>query len=120
MVTWNIDGLNKKNLDARLKHITEQILKLKPDVVYVQEANDEAVEMFERNLIEYHVLEQGSGCNYFTCILLRQTTIYMDDVKTKSFDNSKMARGLQLVKAHMGDVKFAFINVHLESTKVIF
>ena len=51
-------------------------------------------------------------------VLLRQTTIYLDEVKNKPFDNSSMGRGLQIVRAHMGDVKLAFLNVHLESTKV--
>ena len=86
-------------------------------MVYVQEANNQAVEVFEKDLFEYSVLEQGTGGQYYTCVLLRQTTIYLDEVKNKRFGNSTMGRGLQIVRAHMGDVKLAFLNVHLESTK---
>ena len=109
--------MNDKNLPKRLRAIANQINQLKPDVVYIQEANEQAVEAFEKDLFEYSVLEQGTGGQYYTCILLRQTTIYLDEVKNKLFENTTMGRGLQIVKAHMGDVKLAFLNVHLESTK---
>ena len=74
------------------------------NISFLLETNDIALEMFERDLIEYHIIRQGgsAGSGYFTAILLRQTKIYLDDNKTHSFENTRMGRGLQIVKAHIG------------------
>ena len=60
---------------------------------------------------------QSAGMDYFTCVLLRQTTIYLDKAVNTGFENSKMGRGLQRIDCHVGKVKISFMNVHLESTK---
>ena len=117
VITWNIDGLDEKNAERRITYVIQEIRKIKPDVVLLQEVIDAFVEVFERQLVDYHVIEQGGGGAYFTCTLIRKTTVYLDDVKSKSFSNSKMGRAMQIVHAHIGQVKLSFINVHLESTK---
>ena len=117
LITWNIDGLDEKNAERRIAYVIQEIKKIKPDVVLLQEVIDAFVEVFERQLVDYHVIEQGGGGAYFTCTLIRKTTVYLDDVESKSFANSQMGRGMQIVRAHIGKVKLSFINVHLESTK---
>lgn len=119
LMTWNIDGLDERNLVKRTAFVVDQIKLIKPDVVLLQEVVQETLQRLERGLVEYHVFEQGGGSTgYFTCILLRKTTIYVDEFTSKSFSNSVMGRGMQIVRAHVGQVKLCFINVHLESTKV--
>ena len=117
MITWNIDGLDVKNLAMRTAHVIHVLKKIKPDVILLQEVTASIVEDLERHLIDYHIIEQGSGMDYFTCVLLRQTTLYLDKAHTNAFDNTKMGRGLQRIDCHMGKVKMSFLNVHLESTK---
>jgi len=117
MVTWNIDGIDKKNLDRRTAHIIQVLKKIKPDVILLQEVTDQIVEDLERHMIDYHIIEQAAGMDYFTCVLLRQTTIYLDKAVNTGFENSKMGRGLQRIDCHVGKVKISFMNVHLESTK---
>ena len=123
MISWNIDGLDEKNLPKRAAYVASEIKKLKPDVVLLQEATEMIIEILDKQLgIDYHVIEQQGGAavaraDYFTCILLRHTTIYLDDARTKMFENTKMGRGSQRVLAHIGKVQLCFINVHLESTK---
>ena len=118
LITWNIDGLDEKNAEKRVAYVIHEIKTIKPDVVLLQEVIDAAVEVFERQLVDYHVLEQGGGGGYFTCTLVRKTTVYIDDVKSRKFSNSQMGRGMQIVHAHIGKVNLSLINVHLESTKV--
>ena len=122
MITWNIDGLDEKNQARRIAFVIQEIKKIKPDIVFLQEVTDDTVEELQKYLVDYHCLEQGSNsggfARYFTCILLRMTTVYVDEVKHVPFGNSQMGRGLQRVMAHVGKVKFCLMNVHLESTKV--
>lgn len=123
LISWNIDGLDEKNQPRRTAFVIQEIKKIKPDVVLLQEATEVIVEEIQRHLMDYHLIEQGGTAaafgGYFTCILLRMTTVYVDDVKTKHFENSQMGRGIQKIMAHVGKVKLCFMNVHLESTKVI-
>ena len=120
-LTWNIDGLDEECLEKRLLCITEQIMQLNPDVVFIQEANDKAVDMFEEYLKQsYAILKQEPHCvDYFTCILINQYTLQLDDFKTMQFANSEMGRGLQMVQVHRTnrDFKICLLNVHLESMK---
>ncbi len=103
----------------RIAYVVNEIRKIKPDVVFLQEATDYLVEQLERHLVDYQLIEQGGRtAGYFTCVLLRLTTMYLDEYRTKEFDNTRMGRGVQYVKAHMGKANFCFMNVHLESTKV--
>lgn len=91
MITWNIDGLDDKNLSKRIAFIITELKKIKSDVVLLQEVTGDIAEELDRHLVEYHVIEQGrSSDGYYTCVLLRQTTIYLDEVKTKPFENSRM------------------------------
>lgn len=121
MITWNIDGLEEKNLPRRTAFVINELKKIKPDIVFLQEATDMIVEQLERHLIDYHVIEQGGlaggSAGYFTCVLMRRTTIYLDGAQVEPFENSVMGRGIQRVMAHVGKVKFCLMNVHLESTK---
>ena len=80
MVSWNIDGLDKKNLEKRTAHIIQVLKKIKPDVILLQEVTDQIVESLERHLVDYNIIEQAAGMDYFTCVLLRTTTIYLDQV----------------------------------------
>ena len=45
MVTWNIDGLDDKNLGKRTAHVIHIIKKIKPDVILLQEATAQIVEV---------------------------------------------------------------------------
>jgi len=117
MVTWNIDGLDEKNLGKRTAHVIHIMKKIKPDVILLQEVTTQIVEDLERHLVDYQIIEQAAGGEYFTCILLRHTTVYLDKTMAKGFENSRMGRGLQRVDCHIGKVKMSFLNVHLESTK---
>jgi tyrosyl-DNA phosphodiesterase 2 len=121
-ITWNVDGLDDRNLPKRTSYIIGQIMHLKPDVVFMQEVIDTTVDMFERGLVDYHILQQtssayGSPMDYYTCVMLRRTTVYLDSAETKPYDNSRMGRALQVVNAHIGQVKLCLLNTHLESTK---
>ena len=77
-LTWNIDGLDEECLEKRLLCVTEQIMQLNPDVVFIQEANDKAINMFEEYLKQsYVILKQEPHCvDYFTCILIINQSIY--------------------------------------------
>ena len=45
MVTWNIDGLDEKNLGKRTAHVIHIMKKIKPDVILLQEVTTQIVEV---------------------------------------------------------------------------
>jgi tyrosyl-DNA phosphodiesterase 2 len=123
-LTWNIDGLDEKNLGGRIGHIAEQIEAAKVSVVCLQEVVPQTLKFIREKMTNYQVITQssaddgGSGRDfYFTVTLLRRFNVYLDSFATEMFPGSLMGRGLQVVECHIGKAKLCILNTHLESTK---
>lgn len=116
LLTWNLDGLDVKNLKKRTRAIIKWIQKHEPDIVFFQEVIPESAEYFQTKLPEYKCVKGGDE-DYFTMTLLRVFTIFYDNHYVINYPNSLMGRNLLVTEAHMGKLKFQFLNTHLESTK---
>lgn len=122
-ITWNLDGLDDKNLKKRTRAVIKLIQKHEPDIVFFQEVIMETCEYFERKLPEYKCIrgtlgEFGSSeGHYFTLTLLRVFTIFYDRHYIVDFPGSCMKRNLVITEAHMGKLKLQLVNTHLESTQ---
>ncbi|KAK7086708.1 Tyrosyl-DNA phosphodiesterase 2 [Halocaridina rubra] len=116
LVTWNIDGLDERNLKKRTKAVAKILEEEKADIVYLQELVPQTYKYLEDHLPQFHFIV-GSIDNYFTATLLRRTTVYYDSHNVLPFNNTCMGRELLLVQAHIGKVKLNLLNSHLESTK---
>ncbi|KAG8224088.1 hypothetical protein J437_LFUL001782 [Ladona fulva] len=101
-VSWNIDGLQHKNLKIRTK----------------AELIPETIDYIEEKLPEYHVISGRMGEeDYFSGVLLLRFTVQYESHKIIPHETSHMKRNLLCVKACIGDTKFELVNSHLESTK---
>ncbi|XP_069936326.1 tyrosyl-DNA phosphodiesterase 2 [Cherax quadricarinatus] len=114
-ITWNIDGLDDKNLKKRTKTIARIIERERADIVFLQELVPKTFTYLE-NLLPQFVFVVGDTRDYFTATLLRRTTVYFDAHNIVPFENTVMGRNLLCVEAHIGDVKLNLLNTHLEST----
>lgn len=114
-MTWNLDGLDKTNLQRRTIAVISLIQKHEPDIVFFQEVIPVTAEYIEKNLLEYKCIKGGDQ-SYFTMTLLRVFTIFYDKHYIMDFPGSKMGRNSLITEAHVGKVKLQLLNCHLEST----
>ncbi|XP_050714814.1 tyrosyl-DNA phosphodiesterase 2-like [Eriocheir sinensis] len=114
-MTWNLDGLDEKNLKKRTKAVARTIEKEKPDIVFLQEVVPHTCHYLEDLLPQYLFL-MGDTDDYFTATLLQRTTVHFDGQTVVPFANTSMGRNLLCVEAHIGDLKLHLYNSHLEST----
>nr|XP_027207911.1 tyrosyl-DNA phosphodiesterase 2-like [Penaeus vannamei] len=115
LLTWNVDGLDEKNLKKRTKTVAKIIELEKVDIVFLQELVPETYSYLE-DLLPQFVFIAGGSREYFVATLLRRTTVYFDGHNLIQFQNSVMGRNLLCVEAHIGEVKLNLLNAHLEST----
>ena len=116
-VTWNIDGLDHKNLKIRTKAVYKLIAQFKIDIVCLQEVIPESYNYLKTKLPEYQFLCENPEAEYFTVVLLRRFVVYLDSFISIDFPGSRMGRKLFLVDCHVGKFKLCILNTHLESTK---
>lgn len=114
-LSWNLDGLDEKNLERRTKAVVETIIKLEPDVVFFQEVVPISAAILESELPEYKCIKSGEE-NYFTMTMLRVFTIFYDKHQIIDYPQTMMGRNLLVTEAHISKVKFQLLNTHLEST----
>ncbi|KAG0714100.1 Tyrosyl-DNA phosphodiesterase 2 [Chionoecetes opilio] len=121
-LTWNIDGLDEKNLKKRTKAVAKIIEREKADIVFLQEVIANTLTYLEQLLPQFLFLA-GDTEDYFIVTLLRRTTVYFDGQTVVPFANTCMGRNLLcvenklfLAQAHIGDLKLHLLNSHLEST----
>ena len=50
MITWNLDGLDERNLKIRTKCVVKVLLAESPDIVFFQEVVPKTLDYLERNL----------------------------------------------------------------------
>ena len=115
-VTWNIDGLDQKNLKRRTRAVITTLETLAADVVFLQEVIPETFSYIESKLTNYQCIAAKQE-NYFVATLLRKGRVYLDKYKVIDFESSRMYRHLLAVQVHCGDVVLDLLNTHLESTQ---
>ncbi|GFT07532.1 tyrosyl-DNA phosphodiesterase 2 [Nephila pilipes] len=113
-ITWNIDGLDEKNLMLRTKAVCKTILNEQADIVFVQEVVPTSAEYFLKNLTDYHCLF-GNEVGYFIGTFLKKSTVSYTDFKIIDF-NTRMMRNALKINAVYQNRNLILINSHLEST----
>lgn len=114
-VTWNIDGLDQKNLKRRTRAVIETVQKVAADIVFLQEVVPETFSYFESKLTNYECFAAKQQ-DYFVATLLRKGRVYHDKVKVVEYPTTRMGRHLLAIRAHCGSVVMDLYNTHLEST----
>ncbi|VDK31265.1 unnamed protein product, partial [Anisakis simplex] len=92
VMSWNVDGLDKKSLKTRFTAACYIISTISPEVVFLQELSPELVPQLRSNLGgEYSILLSTPSQLYFTGVLLKPNVDYISH-KCFPFANSGMGR----------------------------
>ncbi|CAG0881755.1 unnamed protein product [Darwinula stevensoni] len=115
-LTWNLDGLDARNLKIRTKAVIKIVQEENPDVVFFQEVVPESLQFFRDRLEGYNIVS-GNGM-YFTACLLNRATCRCDSHRIIPYPGSSMGRNLLVLQGlfNNGSV-MTLMNTHLESTK---
>ncbi|CAL1263402.1 unnamed protein product [Larinioides sclopetarius] len=113
-ITWNIDGLNEKNLMLRTKAVCKAILNEQADIVFLQEIVPDSAEYFLKHLTDYHCLF-GNEVGYFVGTFLKKSTVSYKEFKIIDF-TTRMMRNCLKVNAVYKNKNLLLFNSHLEST----
>ena len=122
-LTWNIDGLDDKNITERTMDVINTIRKKMFDVIFLQEVISKTYSLIEQHLSDdYYMTENKSTLSddqwYFTVILIKKVRVVIKNMNSIPFTNSTMGRSLNIVEAKFNNrEKMVFINTHLESMK---
>lgn len=122
-LTWNIDGINERNLLLRTNAICNAIIKEKVFFAFLQEVTDECEKIIQHRLSDKFIIFTGNdnvlgGAPYFTMTLVNKDEhINVESNRIIPFKNTIMARNLLEIMVTYHGVKICFINTHLESTK---
>ncbi|CAN7984303.1 unnamed protein product, partial [Ixodes pacificus] len=114
-ITWNIDGIDDKNLLLRTKAVCSIIESSGIDVVFLQEVVPTSVKVMEKSLPGYKLLV-GNTVEYFTATLLRKSRVKYESHEVYPFSNTAMGRNVTYVKASFNNRPLTLLNTHLEST----
>jgi tyrosyl-DNA phosphodiesterase 2 len=119
-ITWNIDGINDKNLVLRTNAVCDRIKKEGADIVFLQEVVVESEKIIRERLPEFLMISgQKNGtfnADYFTATLMKRDTVECDSFETIMFRNTSMLRNLLVAKVKISSTRLNLLNTHLEST----
>ena len=105
-VTWNIDGLDQKNLKRRTRAVIETLTKISADIVFLQEVIPETFSYIESKMTNYECIAAKQS-DYFVATLLRRGRVYMDRHKVVDFPTTRMYRHVLAIQ--VGKIKFVTI-----------
>lgn len=114
-ITWNIDGLNEKNLKLRTKAVCKNIEVEQADIVFLQEVVPESAEYFLTHLPSYHCTF-GNEDGYFVGTLLKKSSITFISSEIIEYPITRMMRNILKVDASFKKLPLCLMNSHLEST----
>ncbi|XP_046400306.1 tyrosyl-DNA phosphodiesterase 2-like isoform X2 [Ischnura elegans] len=97
--SWNLDGLQSRNLKMRTKAVCKILFEEKIDIVFLQELVPQTIEYIEDRLPEYQVISgRMDEEDYFTAILLLCYTVQYESHKIIQHPGSLMGRNLLCAK----------------------
>lgn len=116
LLSWNIDGLDPKNVRSRNIGICNTIKAEDPHVVFLQEVVQESEGILQDMCPTYHMIP-GNVDGYFTAMLIKIGVVEVEESTILSFPQTVMMRNLLAVKCKIKGEKFLLMTSHLESTK---
>ncbi|XP_059481838.1 tyrosyl-DNA phosphodiesterase 2-like [Neocloeon triangulifer] len=118
-ISWNVDGLDKRNLSPRTANLIKILTQEAPDIVFLQEVVPETIDVLKSNLSKYQFVVQdypNLSEAYFVTTLVKKDTVKVLSQKDVSYSNTLMMRGLLSVEVEVANIKMWLLNTHLEST----
>ena len=114
-VTWNIDGLDKKDLEDRTIAVVEEIERVEADIVFLQEVVWNTFMMIQTRLSPKYECIAAKRDFYFVATLLKKENIRLKHYDVVDFKTSLMERHVLCVQVSCGKNDLELMNTHLES-----
>ena len=116
LLTWNIDGLDSKNVNKRTEAVCRKIKELQLDVLFLQEIIPNTLNILTRCLTEYQHFYKSNLLRYFHIISIRKSSLeVVGDYKIMDFPGTKMGRHLLTCQVQFGEISIYFLSSHIES-----
>ena len=121
LLTWNIDGLDPKNLEERSLAVIQFINTRKPDIVFLQEVVPESHILIAKRCTAYrNIFSRYSATYYNAILLLKERVRVVGECETVPFQGSIMGRHYIYCDVSIcSNLPLRVITSHLESTRDI-
>ncbi|CAI5779887.1 tyrosyl-DNA phosphodiesterase 2 [Podarcis lilfordi] len=106
LITWNIDGLDLKNLQDRARGVCSYLALYSPDVVFLQEVIPPVLSYLQKRAVSYTIIP-GNTDGYFTAIMLKKSRVRVLKEEITPFPTTSMMRNLLAV--HVSEFLHLFI-----------
>ncbi|KFQ21618.1 Tyrosyl-DNA phosphodiesterase 2, partial [Merops nubicus] len=116
LITWNIDGLDLRNLKERARGICSYLALYSPDVVFLQEVIPPHLGLLQMRAGSYTIIP-GNVDGYFTAIMLKKSRVKLLKHEIIPFPTTSMMRNLLVVHVSISGIELCLMTSHLESTK---
>ena len=117
MLTWNIDGLDHRNVQERTLAVCEKVQEIQPDVLFIQEVIPHSWNTLTSHLQNYEHFCKDSTSYYYHIISVHKDTLkIVGDKKFLHFPGSEMGRHLLACQVEFGTTLINLFSSHLEST----
>ena len=119
LLSWNIDGLDERDLDERTTAVCQTILLKQPHVVFLQEVIGPTLSILQQKLPKYSIFAPTVPPeHYFVVILVkRDRDLVPGSLACHSFPGSRMGRQLIKLPLSFSGVDYLLLTSHLESMK---
>lgn len=119
LLSWNLDGLDGKNIQERTEFVVDLLEKRKYSIVMLQElipVTFAYIASRTKSIYRAVLGTNNPSSSYFTATFLRNDAVRYVDHQIINFPGTVMDRNLLVTQCQIGNTKLAICNTHLEST----
>lgn len=120
LLSWNIDGLDERDLEERTTAVCQTILLKQPDFVFLQEVVKPSLAILQLKMKSkyYYFVPTHPPGHYFVVILVKQDPrLVPGSLSSETFPGTRMGRQLVQLPISFQDVEILLLTSHLESMK---
>lgn len=122
LLSWNIDGLDERDLRERTEEVCRLILLKRPHVVFLQEVVQPTLGILERKLGHIYslVVNPTPTFHYYPAMLINQKcgeVVVQGKLEVLDFPGTSMGRHLLQLPIAFHGVSLQLLTSHLESTR---
>lgn len=120
LLTWNIDGLDERDLEERTTAVFQTILLKQPDVVFLQEVIAPSFTLLKQKLnSKYHFFAPDFPPEHYFVVILVKQAPYLSpgSLDCLSYPGTSMGRQLLQLPLSFKGLEIVVLTSHLESMK---
>ncbi|XP_012678305.2 tyrosyl-DNA phosphodiesterase 2 isoform X1 [Clupea harengus] len=116
VLTWNIDGLDREDMDERFPKLLHYLSRIRADIVLLQELISPIADVLEEIMTDYDLI-RGNTSGYFTGILLLKARVKLLQSSVVNYPTTEMSRNLLMAQLSFSGHQLWVMTSHLESGK---